>query len=886
MVSIPYEKFTMSNGLDVILHEDHSLPLVAVNVWYHVGSKDEEPGRTGFAHLFEHVMFEGSKHHNRSYFDPLQKVGANLNGSTTPDRTNYWENVPSNYLELALWLEADRMGFLLDALDQKRFDVQRDVVKNERRQSYENSPYGMASLRLQPAVFPIPHPYSWPTIGSMEDLDAATLEDVKAFFRHFYAPSNASLAIAGDITTDEVRLLVERYFGDLPPAPSISRVVRMDSELTGQVSLNMQDKVQLPRLYLVWPTGAAFDSDQAPLRLLATVLGDGKSSRLPRLLVYEKQIAREVSVLNYAQEIAGEFQIEITANPGHTLEEIEAIVDDELDRVRREPINERELARARNRIESHRVRQLERIGGFGGRADQLNYYNTMTGDPGLIESDLDRYMAVTIDDMQRVASSRLRDNHVRLSVLPEGPLKATTSSIDRSASPAAAAVRSFSPPVPRRAKLSNGLSIVFVRKPELPMVAFGLLLRAGATTDPAERPGLADVTTSMLPEGTTSRSSKQIADEMEFLGSHLTTGVTHDFAWLSTEALTSHWTAAMEIMADVAQNPTFPADELERVRRQRLTDLGRIADNPVAIATRASRALLHGPGTRYGHPTTGDVQSVGAMTRDELVRHFSDNCTPGDTTLIVVGDVNEADVLSEAEANFGAWSDQRNAATSPVPAAEPAPPAPNTIYVADKPGAPQSVIRAGHLTVPRHHPDFYALNLLNYVFGGQFAARLNMNLRQDKGYSYGYNSSIEWSVGPSMLVTGGGVQTAVTKEAVFETLKEFADLTGPRLVSQEEFADGRDGMLRALPSQFETQGQTLQQLARLVAFDLPDEYFSTYAANLEALSLADLRRVTSERIDGSHLKILVVGDRQVVEPRLRELGLPITHVDYEGSHLE
>ena len=885
MVSIPYQKFTMSNGLEVILHEDHSLPLVAVNVWYHVGSKDEEPGRTGFAHLFEHVMFEGSKHHNRSYFDPLQKVGANLNGSTTPDRTNYWENVPSNYLELALWLEADRMGFLLDALDQKRFDVQRDVVKNERRQSYENRPYGMASLRLQPAVFPTPHPYSWPTIGSMEDLDAATLEDIKAFFRQYYAPSNASLAIAGDITTDEVRLLVERYFGDIPPGPSITRVGRMDSELTGRVSLTMQDKVQLPRLYLVWPTGPAFDSDQAPLQMLATVLGDGKSSRLARLLVYEKQIAREVGVLNYAQEIAGEFQIEITANPGHTLEEIESIVEDQLDRIRLEPLDERELTRAKNRIESHRVRQLERIGGFGGRADQLNYYNTVAGDPGLIESDMDRYMAVTIEDVQRVAASRLGEDHVRLSVLPEGPLKATTTSIDRSAAPAAAAIRSFSPPVPRRTKLSNGLSIVFVRKPELPMVAFGLLLRAGATTDPVERPGLADLTTSMLPEGTTSRSSKQIADELEFLGSHLTALATHDFAWLSTEALTSHWPAALEIMADVAQNPAFPTEELERVRRQRLTDLRRIVDNPVAIATRAARALLYGPGTRYGHPSSGDIQSVEAMTRDELIGHFSGNYGPGSATLIVVGDVNEDEVLSKVETHFGNLAGKGNVPAAATPATEPAPPAPNTIFLADKPGASQSVIRAGHLTVPRHHPDYYALKLLNYVFGGQFAARLNMNLRQDKGYSYGYNSSIDWSVGPSMLITGGGVQTAVTKEAVFETLKEFADLTGPRPVAQEEFDDGRDGMLRALPSQFETQGQTLQQLARLVAFDLPDEYFSTYAANLQALSLAEIHRVTNERIDGGHLKILVVGDRQVIELRLQELGLPIIPVDYEGIHL-
>ena len=382
MVSISFEKLTLPNGLEVIVHEDHSLPIAAVNVWYHVGSKDEESGRTGFAHLFEHVMFEGSKHHNRSYFDPLQKVGADLNGSTTPDRTNYWETVPSNYLELALWLESDRMGFLLEALDQKRFDVQRDVVKNERRQSYENRPYGMAHMLLQPAVFPAPHPYSWTTIGNPEDLNAANVDDVKDFFRRFYTPSNASIAIAGDVDTDEVRRLVERYFGDLPPGGPINRVGRMDSDLRGQVSLTTHDKVQLPRLYLVWPTGPLFDEDQAPLDVLSVVLGDGKSSRLYRSLVYEKRIARDIGIYHNAQAIAGELFIQATGSPGHELEELEEVILEELERIGREGLAEPELDRAKNRIEVHHTRQLERVGGFGGRADQLNYYNIFAGDPG------------------------------------------------------------------------------------------------------------------------------------------------------------------------------------------------------------------------------------------------------------------------------------------------------------------------------------------------------------------------------------------------------------------------------------------------------------------------------------------------------------------------
>ncbi len=885
MVSISFEKFTLSNGLDVILHEDHTLPMVAVNVWYHVGSKDEEVGKTGFAHLFEHVMFEGSKHHDKSFFEPLQKVGASLNGSTTTDRTNYWETLPSNYLELALWLEADRMGYLLDALDQKRFDVQRDVVKNERRQSYENRPYGMAHMLLQPAVFPTPHPYSWTVIGSMEDLDAAKLEDVQDFFRRYYAPSNASLAIAGDIAPDKAKQLVESYFGDIPPGPAINRVGQKGSELRGRVSLTMRDKVQLPRLYLVWPTGPNFDQDQPALSTLSSLLSDGKSSRLFRTLVYEKQIARDVGVMHHAQEIAGEFHLQVTVNEGHTLEEAEAIVRDELARIIHEPPSDKELARVRNSIESSHIHQLERVGGFGGRADQLNYYNVMAGNPEAINTDLARYNAVTAEDVQRVAASTITENYVRLAVLPEQSLKPSAVSVDRSIMPEAAAAPSFSPATPRRIKLSNGLNVMLVERPGVPMMAFGMFLRAGAVTDPSDRPGLAHMTTSMLSEGTSNRTGQQIAEEVEFLGSYLSTQASREHILVSSETLTSHWEEVLGILADVVRNPTFPDKELDRIRKQHLTDLRRVADNPGTIAARASRALLYGPESRYGHPLTGVEHSVEAISRDELVGHFNSYYGPENATLIVVGDIAEAGVISKVEAVFGDWAAKGAASVAESVADETAQSTPATIFLADKPDAAQSIIRAGHVTIPRHHPDYFTLNLLNYLFGGQFSARLNTNLRQDKGYSYGYTSTIDWFVGPSALLAGGGVQTAVTKEAVIETIKEFADIRGSRPVTQEEFDDARDGIRRGLPSQFETLRQTVHQLTRLLVFDLPDDYFSSYLAKLDAITLDDIHRVAKELLNESHLKIMVVGDRKIIEPGLRELGHPIVLVDYEGREL-
>ena len=883
MVSIAYEKFMLSNGLDVILHEDHSLPVVAVNVWYHVGSKDEEQGRTGFAHLFEHVMFEGSKHHNKSYFDPLQKVGANLNGSTTNDRTNYWEDVPSNYLELALWLEADRMGFLMDALDQKRFDVQRDVVKNERRQSYENRPYGMAHLLLPPVVFPSPHPYSWSTIGSQEDLDAAALEDVKDFFQTYYTPSNASLAIVGDFDSSEVSRQVERYFGDIPPGPPTTRVGRMDSKLRGQASLTMRDKVQLPRLYLVWPTVPGFDRRQVPLDILSVVLGDGKSSRLYQSLVYDRQIAHDVAVFHHAQEIAGEFYLQVTAAPGKTLEEIESIVWEEIARTKEEPLTEKELARAKNRVESHYVRQLERFGGFGGRADMLNYYNTMAGDLELVNTDVERYLSVTEADVQGAAEAMLSDSYVRLSVLPEEQLRPSQSSVDRSAMPEPSTAPSFSPPVPKRARLANGLDVVTLEKRGLPLVAFGVLLRAGAIADTPELPGLGNLTASMLAEGTSSRSSSQIAEEMEFLGAHLGVITNREYVLVSTETLTAHWHAALELASDVLVNPTFPQNELDRLQRELLVDLRRVSDNPAAIAARASRALLYGPTSRYGHPVDGTESSAEALTREALTGHFAKYYVPANATLIVVGDAAHDEVMAQAEARLGGWT---SAQPEAFDGSEPEPGATlTTIFLADKPGAAQAIIRCGQLTIPRHHADYFALTLLNYVFGGQFAARLNTNLRQDKGYSYGYVSSIDWFTGPSSLVAGGGVETAVTKEAVAETLKEFAEIRGPRPVTEAEFETARDGIIRSIPSQFEAQGQMLQQLTRLVAFRLPLDYFTNFEANLMAVTLDDVRRVAEERFDDAHLRILVVGDAATIEPGLKELGLPLVKVDHDGNPL-
>ncbi len=877
---IAFEKYRLANGLDVILHEDHSIPMVGVNVWYHVGSQNEAPGRTGFAHLFEHVMFEGSKNHNREYFEPLQEAGGNINGSTSTDRTNYFENVPSNYLELALWLESDRMGFLLDALDERKFEVQRDVVKNERRQSYENRPYGMAGQEIRKALFPPNHPYSWQTIGSQEDLNSASLDDVKDFFRRFYAPNNASLAIAGDLDPAQAKQMVAKYFGDLPPTPPVARLERWTPYLGGELRVNLEDRVQLERVYFAWVGPPRFDQDEAPLDVLVSILGEGRSSRLHHSLVYEKQISREVGAYFAAMEIAGEVRIDATVVPGASLADVEAGVFAEVLRIQGSPPSAEEVQRSINRIESYYVRQLESIGGFGGRADLLNYFNVLAGDPGRLNTDLERYLVVTPDDVQRVARQYLTSGRVRLVVRPKAETSVTPSAVDRTLQPPPAPAPSFRPPLPRRVGLANGLDLLVIEKHEVPIVACALYAPGGAVADPQDKPGLLAFSGRLLQEGTTTRTSTQIAEEAEFIAARPNVGTDRENIVISTEALVRHWPKALELLADLVRNPVFPEHEVERVRKERLTDLRRIRDDANAIADRVEMGLLYGRESPHGHPIGGREASVAAFTRDEIVATHARAVLGTRPTFVIVGDISAAEVARQLEDAFAGWEGDR---AEPPPAAAAGDPERVTIYLVDKPGAAQSVIRAGHLAPPRPNPDYYALVVMNMVFGGQFTARLNMNLREDKGYSYGYRSRFDWRRTLSNFSAGGAVQTEVTKEALVETLKEYRDLHDERPITNEEFDKARLGLIRGYPPTFETPGGVLRRLLDVVHFGLPDDWFAGQIERLEAVTLEDVRRVAREHIHPDKLAVLVVGDRALIEPGLRELELPLVILDHEGN---
>jgi zinc protease len=880
---IRFDKYTLSNGLDVILHEDHSVPIAAVNVWYHVGSQNEDPDRTGFAHLFEHIMFRGSQHHPSGFFGPLQELGANINGSTTVDRTNYYENVPAEYLELALWLESDRMGFLLEALDEDGFAVEREVVKNERRQSYENRPYGLASQEIRRALFPAHHPYHWQTIGSQEHLDAASIEDVKAFFRRFYLPNNASLAIAGDIDPEATKRLVERYFGDLPPGPPVARVERWVPRLDGEVRLTLEDRVQLPRLYFAWPGPPRFDPDEAPLDVLVSILAEGHSSRLYRSLVYERQIARTASAGYDAMQMAGEIRVDATVAPTSSVEEVERVLLAELERIQTDaggPTPE-EMQRALNRLEAAHVRQLESLGGFRGRANLLNYFNVFAGDPGRLNHDVERYRAVTAADVRRVARCYLGPDRVRLVVSPVGQLAPAPGEVDRSQQPGAGQPRPFRAPVPTRLRLSNGAELLVVEKRAVPTVATAAYFPGGVLLDPPAAAGLVSLTTRLVTEGTTTRSSAQIADESELLAAYLNVGAHREYSVGTVDVLTQHWPAALDLLVDVLANPAFPEREVDRIRRERLVDLRRLRDDPGAISDRVTTGVLYGRDTAYGHPASGEEASIERITRDTLRDQHARSIGHLRPTFVVVGDVDPDAAARQLETALAGWRLPDQPPPAP-PAVDGPGPRPTTIYLVDKPGAAQSIIAAGQLSVPRLHPDYLPLVVVNMALGGQFTSRLNLNLRADKGYTYGYRSRFDWRLGPSSFVAGGAVQTAVTSAALSETIKELRDVHDERPLTGDEFEKARSSLMRGYPPSFETAGQVLGRVVDLVHFGLPDDYFAGQLERLAAVSLADARQAAERHIRPDELSIVVVGDRAAIEEGLQQLDLPVVPLDYDG----
>ncbi len=881
---VRHEDYTLSNGLRVVLAEDHAVPIVGVNVNYQVGSKNERPGRTGFAHLFEHMMFQGSKNYNDDFFKPLQPVGAFVNGATNTDRTRYLEVVPASYLERALWLESDRMGFLLDAMTQERLANQIAVVQNERRQNYENRPYGTVREKIAAVLYPEGHPYHWITIGSIEDLQAASLDDVKAFFKAYYTPNNATLCIAGDFDPAQAKRLVAKYFGALPPGPPVSRMGRWVPELPGEVVLALQDRVQLPRTSVVWNTPPIYDPDDAALDAFGRILGGGKTSRLYKRLVYDLQIAQDAVAGNSGQQIAGTFQMTLTPRPGHTPEEVERAAFQVLEETLRDGVTAEELDRTIGALTAQSVRSMQQVGGFGGLTDQMGAYVHYRGEPDLFRWDLQRFLDLSPEAVNAAARRWLGPRRLIARVAPLDKLSPDASgeaaSVDRTRMPGPAAQRPFALPARQRFSLPNGLKVVLVEHHRLPLVEVQMVVRGGAAADPAGKPGLASLTAAMLDEGAGGRSSRQIADALEGLGTNLSLGAGADAVTAGLSSLKANLAPSLAILADVVLRPGFPAEELDRQRKSRLVSLTQSEDRPEFLAQVALARVLWGSAP-YGHLPEGTKPGLEAITRDDLNSFWSSCAVPSNVTLIAVGDVTRAELEPELVKAFGGW---RGGKAPPPPSPVPAQHGRRAVYLVDKPGAAQSIVGGGLVGPARSTPDYPALLAVNGALGGTFVSRVNMNLRENKGYTYGARTSFQLQRAGGSFVAQAPVATKVTAPALRELVAEISDFVGSRPLTDQELAYSADTFVNGYARGFETAGDIAAKLAEAAADDLPDGALESLPAEVKGVALEPARAAARKYLLPGNLAILVVGDKAAILPELQKLELgPIVELDKQGN---
>jgi zinc protease len=882
-IDIPYQKFVLANGLTLIVHEDHKAPIVAFNVWYHVGSKNEKPGRTGFAHLFEHLMFNGSENYNDDYFKPMQKIGAtDLNGTTSEDRTNYFENVPTPALDLVLWLESDRMGHLKGAVNQAKLDEQRGVVQNEKRQ-YDNEPYCISEELIAKAIFPAGHPYSWTVIGSMEDLAAAKLDDVHQWFATYYGPNNAVIAIAGDIDAKTALEKVKQYFGAIPPGPPIAKHQAWVAKRSGEQRQTAQDRVPQARIYKIWNIPQGGTNENTHLNLAASILGSGKTSRLYKRLVYDEQIATSVSAYLDSREIAGLFFIEADAKPGIALGKVEKAINEELQRFLAEGVTEKELQRVKTQYMANFIRGIERIGGFGGKSDILARNEIFSDSPDYYQTIIRFVNETTLADIKAALGQWLSDGAYVLEIHPYPDLSAGQGTVNRSQMPKPGPAPQVSFPDFQRATLASGLKVILVERHTIPQVRLNLVLDAGYATDQSGLPGTASLAMSMLDEGTSRRSSLQISEELAMLGARLATGSNLDTSFVSLSTLKDKLDAALDIYADVILNPVFPESDFKRLQKLQIAQIQQEKSSPFTMALRVIPKLIYGGGHPYSNPFTGSgyESSVAKLTRQDLVNFQQNWIKPNNATLVIVGDTTMTEIKPKLEKLFKGWTtgtmQKKNIAAVPLTEK-------SAVYIMDKPDAPQSVVIAGHIAPSSSDPDRIAIETMNFILGGDFVSRINMNIREDKHWSYGAGSFLPGARGQQPFIVYAPVQADKTKETMFELKQELENILAKKPISNDEYSNAKNSQTLQLPGQWETMAAVEGSLLEMVQYGLAEDYFKTYPGKVMQLKMEDLANAARKVIHPEALTWVIVGARTMIEPKIRELGYSEIHlIDADGN---
>jgi len=884
-LDIPYQKFVLKNGLTLIVHEDKKAPIVSVNVWYHVGSKDEKPGKTGFAHLFEHLMFNGSEHYKEDYFTLFDRVGATgLNGTTNCDRTNYFQNVPKSAVDVALWMESDRMGHLLGAISKEKLDEEREVVKNEKCQ-VENEPYGRVFNLISENAYPEGHPYSWPTIGYIEDIDNTGIEDIQKWFRTYYGAGNAVISIAGDVDTETIKKKVEKYFGNIPSGPPLAKQKVWIAKRTGIHRQILQDRVPHARIYKVWniPESGSYDADM--LNLVSEVFSSDKSSRLYKRLVYKDQIATDVSAFVWLREIGGLFIIAATLQPGHSLDEVESALDEELKLFIRKGPSRNELKRVKIRKRADFIRGMERIGGMGGKSDILARNEVYMGDPSFYKEQLKRIIFAKKNELQEAAMRWLSDGEYILEVHPFKDGIVSGKDADRTKLPETGEFPEIKFPELVRARLENGLEIILAERHAAPVIDFNMLLDAGFASDQFSKPGVAGLSMDMLDEGTKSMTTFEISDRLSLLGANLSADSNLDCSYITLSSLKENVDDSLDVFADIILNPSFPEENFQRLKKQGIADIEMEKAEPVKIGLRLFPELLYGKDHIYSLPFTGSgtKASISSLDVNDLKKFHTNWFKPNNACLVIVGDTTMEEILPKIDSLFKEWQPGKVPEKKITKAINQKK---STIYLVERPEAKQSTIFAVHLSPPKVYPDEFAIQLMNEVLGGSYLSRINMNLREAKHWSYGANSQIIDTRGQRPFIVVASVQTDKTMESMIEIQKEIKEILGSNPPSSEEIARAKDKKTLTLPGRFETSYEVSRVINEMVRYYLPDDFWVTYFDNIQDIKASQINDAAMDFLKPEEIIWIVVGDVNKIKDKIQESNIgDVRLMDVDGNLL-
>ncbi|GGA99325.1 M16 family metallopeptidase [Agarivorans gilvus] len=903
-LQIGYKKYRLANGLTVLLYQDQSAPLVHVDVTYHVGSSREQQGKSGFAHFFEHMMFQGSKHvGDQEHFRIINEAGGTMNGSTTQDRTNYYQTVPANQLEKVLWLEADRMGFLLDAVSQKKFEIQRDTVKNERAQRVDNAPYGLLSERVGEALYPRDHPYSWQPIGYVEDLNRVDVNDLKAFFLRWYGPNNAVLSIGGDIDQAQTLEWVNKYFGTIPSGPEVPKVTPRPAQLTQTRYISLEDRVHIPLLYITYPTVYAGAEDEVALDMFSEILGGGKSSLLHQSLV-ESGKALSAGSSHYCREMACTLAIYVRANPqsGLTLAELMKDVDQAIDDFAARGVSQADLQRVRSSLKASTIYSLESVADV---VTQLAYGETFFGDPLFIRQVLAQFDKVNEQQVQQAYRHYILNKpRVVMSVVPKGQRQLLAANDNyqptprqlpeaSSVSPAELAIpqieddfdRSVEPPsgppptvkLPAlwQAQLSNGLQILATSEQATPTVTLQFSLPGGSLSEPPGKEGLAKLTGQILMQSSLQTKAADLADQLAELGTSMSFSAGLYSQTISLTSLSENLAQSLAVLQQRLLSPAFDEQEFEREKARLLQSIEQKFNQPSWLASIASQRLIYGENSRLATSSYGTRESVASLTLADVKQFWKSHYRPQGSQLVVVSNLEQTEVLAALAPLQEQWRGEAQARPQFVPRDSAKG---HTIYLVDKPGAVQSVLRIGRIAMPYDASgEYFKANLMNFNFGGNFNSRINMNLREDKGFTYGVNSGFSGFRDSGSFMISTDVRQDATADAIKQLLSELETYakTGP---NQDELAYMRNAVSQQEALAYATPAQKASFLMQMLQFDLAPEFVAEQNQIIATISQSELAQLAAKYLSPEQMIIVVVGDKQSLLPQLQRLALPLQEI--------